>query len=146
MSTEDEHAIQMVNEYLIPGWKFLVHRSGQTSLGKRTVSASFSTARTITSDTVVTNHGNLVLGANRLITPEIPVAAIKHAAWEVRKELLRWATDVDTNILLCPLTGQPLHFLSGVSYDFDSEGGVNINASLEYVQAKAGGRAQTLWQ
>ena len=140
MDTEDEIPQAMNSEYAIPGWKFLVHNSNQTSLGQRTVTARMTCVRPIYNRFVpIPDIANGAFNAADF-KDTIPDSEIAFAALMVKNELLNWPFDLwpHGNVLMCPLTGQPLHFLENVSYDFDSNGSASVTGTIKYVQSKNG--------
>ena len=138
VDTEDEVPQAMNSEYAIPGWKFLVHNSNQTSLGKRTVTAKITCARPIYNRFIPIPDvaGGAFNAANFADT--IPDDQIAYAAKVIKDELLSWPQDLQQNLLFCPITNHPLQFLENVSYDFDSSGSASITGTIQYVQSRNG--------
>lgn len=120
---EDDIGVENLREYTIPNGaiisKSLVHRPGQTSLGKKTIKGSFKLKR------LETNILTDIRGYKITLSKFINIAIQKMRILLINDYLRR-------NIQQITVLDFNEFFISNVSYDFDSNYTVNITIEAQY--------------
>lgn len=115
-------ALRLVKPNNAPNaWKTLIHEHGQTTLAKKTITGSFKLKRTKSNGVAVNNFIDINLFKENLSS--FILLALDELLILLRNDY------IDKNL---PSVYQQEFFISGVSYDFNSDGEVNLSLTAEY--------------
>jgi hypothetical protein len=117
ITTEDKLPQRIREEYPIIQWKMMVHDSGQTDIGERSVSVKAFLDR--------------VPKQNRLTDPELPRIALEYMVALTKKELVEVFKDNSVDGLI-----EDDMYIKLCQWGWDSKGAANFTAAINYLQKR----------